>query len=220
MKSKALVLLSGGQDSTTCLFWAKSKFDEVEAIGFSYGQRHEHEVELASLIANNASVPLYIANITTLSDVSVNSLTNSEMVVEDSEKENTPPNTLVEGRNMLFITYAGIYAKSKGIPNIVLGVSQTDFSNYPDCRLDFIVAAEKALSLATDYRFKIHTPLMDKTKAETWKLADDLGVMELIKNNTLTCYNGIKADGCGVCPACKLRKKGWDEYMKEKNTAK
>ncbi len=217
MNNKALVLLSGGQDSTTCLFWAKRKFDEIEAIGFHYGQRHKHEVELASSIAKNASVPFYIANISTLSDVSPNALTKKEMEVEESVKENTPPNTLVEGRNMLFITYAGIYAKSKGISNIVMGVSQTDFSNYPDCRRDFIDAAEKALSLATDFKFEIHTPLMHLTKAETWKLADDLDVLELIRRNTLTCYNGIKADGCGVCPACKLRKKGWDEFLKTKN---
>lgn len=213
MNNKALVLLSGGQDSTTCLFWAKSEFDEVEAIGFHYGQRHGHEVELASLIAKNASVPFYIANITTLSDISPNALTEQDMEVEDSVKEKAPPNTLVEGRNMLFITYAGIYAKSKGISNIVMGVSQTDYSNYPDCRRDFIDAAQQALSLATDYKFEIHTPLMHLTKAETWLLADELNVLELIRNNTLTCYNGIQADGCGVCPACKLRKKGWDEYL-------
>lgn len=216
MSKNALVLLSGGQDSTTCLFWAKNKFDEVEAIGFNYGQRHSHEIELASLLAKNAGVPFYIANITTLNDVSPNALTEQDMQVEESVEENLPPNTLVEGRNMLFITYAGIYAKSKGISNIVMGVSQTDFSNYPDCRRDFIDAAESALSLATDYTFEIHTPLMHKTKAETWALADDLGVLELIKRNTLTCYNGIKAEGCGVCPACKLRKKGWDEYMELK----
>ena len=213
---KALVLLSGGQDSSTCLYWAKSKFENVNAIGFNYGQRHKHEIQLASDIAKNADIRFYIANITTLSDVSPNALTEEKIQVEESVQEDAPPNTLVEGRNLLFLTYAGIYAKSQNISNIVMGVSQTDFSNYPDCRIDFIKAAESALSLATDFDFTIHTPLMYKTKAETWQLADELGVLEIIKEKTLTCYNGIPADGCGKCPACKLRKKGWDEYIAQK----
>lgn len=216
MSKKALVLLSGGQDSSTCLFWAKQEFDEVESISFDYGQRHKFEIELASLIAKNISVPFYIANITTLSDISPNALTEDSINVEESVNDETPPNTLVEGRNLLFLTYAGIYAKARNISNIVMGVSQTDFSNYPDCRDEFIKAAEKALSLATDFEFKVHTPLMFKTKAETWQLADDLGALEVIRRNTLTCYNGIKSDGCGVCPACKLRKKGWDEFSANK----
>lgn len=214
--SKALVLLSGGQDSTTCLFWAKKQFDNVEAIGFDYGQKHKLELELATKNAANALVPFYLAKISMLNDISTNALTSSNMEVEEAVQEGQPPNTLVEGRNMIFITYAGVYAKAKGISNIVMGVGQTDYSNYPDCRDEFIQAANKALSLATDYEFKIHTPLMWKSKAETWKLADDLGVIGIIQENTLTCYNGIPAEGCGKCPACKLRNKGWEEYIQGK----
>ncbi len=210
--SKALVLLSGGQDSTTCLFWAKKQFDEVEAIGFDYGQKHKLELELAAKNAANALVPFYMTKVTMLSDISTNALTSANMEVEEAVQEGMAPNTLVEGRNLIFITYAGIYAKARDICNIVMGVGQTDYSNYPDCRDEFIQAANKALSLATDYEFKIHTPLMWKSKAETWQIADELGVVEIIKENTLTCYNGIPAEGCGKCPACKLRRKGWEEF--------
>jgi 7-cyano-7-deazaguanine synthase len=209
---KALVLMSGGQDSTTCLFWAKSKFESVEAIGFNYGQRHNLELDLAEKIAADAGVNYYIAQISTLSDVSQNALTVGSINVEESVSDGNPPNTQVEGRNMLFLTYAAIYAKSKGISDLVMGVSQTDYSNYPDCREQFVRSAENSLSLAMDYTFTSHTPLMWRTKAETWQLADELGVLDIIKNKTLTCYNGIIGDGCGNCPACKLRKKGWDEY--------
>jgi 7-cyano-7-deazaguanine synthase len=209
---KALILMSGGQDSTTCLFWAKNKFESVEAIGFNYGQRHNLELKLAENIASDAGVNYYIAQINTLSDVSQNALTVGSIDVEESVTDGNPPNTLVEGRNMLFLTYAAIYAKSKGISDLVMGVSQTDYSNYPDCREQFVRSAENSLSLAMDFQFTIHTPLMWRTKAETWQLANKLGVLDIIKNKTLTCYNGLVGDGCGNCPACKLRKKGWDEY--------
>lgn len=213
MDQSALVLLSGGQDSSTCLYWAKNNFSKVYAIGFDYGQKHKLELELAEKLAFDANIPFYKAKISTLSDISKNALTENDMVVEEAVQDGAPPNTLVEGRNMLFITYAGIYAKNQGIPNIVMGVSQTDYSNYPDCRRDFVDAAQQALSLATDYDFTIYTPLMYLTKAETWQLADSLGAFDIVRQNTLTCYNGIIADGCGNCPACKLRKKGLDEYL-------
>jgi 7-cyano-7-deazaguanine synthase len=210
---KALILLSGGQDSTTSLFWAKKHFSNVEAIGFNYGQKHKLELEIASEIAKNAKTPYYIADISTLPDISTNALTSKTIEVDKGVKENTTPNTLVEGRNLLFLTYAAIYAKQKGIHDIVMGVGQTDYSGYPDCRNEFIQSAEATLSLATDYKFTIHTPLMWKNKAETWQLADELGVLDIIRKNTLTCYNGIIADGCGTCPACILRKKGLEEYL-------
>lgn len=212
MNKKALVLLSGGQDSTTCLFWAIKQFDEVEAIGFDYGQRHKAELELAAQNASEAGIPFYIARISMLSDISANALVNTTIQVEESVKEGEAPNTLVEGRNLLFISYAGIYAKSKGIQNLVMGVGQTDYSNYPDCRDEFIKSAKQSLSLALDYPMEIYTPLMWKSKAETWQLADELGVIDVIRDKTLTCYNGIVGEGCGNCPACKLRKKGWEEY--------
>ena len=212
-KKKALVLMSGGQDSTTCLFWAKNRFESVEAIGFNYGQRHKHELDLASEIAADANTKYYLAQINTLSDISVNALTEHSVKVEESVSDGMPPNTLVEGRNMLFLTYAAIYAKSNKISNLVMGVSQTDYSNYPDCREQFIRSAENSLSLAMDFNFSIHTPLMWRTKAETWQLANELGVLDIIKNKTLTCYNGIIGDGCGNCPACKLRNAGWEEFQ-------
>lgn len=213
--NKALVLLSGGQDSTTCLFWAKKEFESVVAIGFDYGQKHKLELELAAKNTAKALVPFYVAKISMLSDIAPNALTDSSIMVEEAVNDGMAPNTLVEGRNMLFITYAGIYAKARGIKNLVMGVGQTDYSNYPDCRDEFIQSAEKTVSLALDYAIKIHTPLMWKSKAETWKLADNLGVVDIIRNNTLTCYNGILAEGCGNCPACKLRKKGWIEFLEE-----
>jgi 7-cyano-7-deazaguanine synthase len=218
--NKALVLLSGGQDSTTCLFWAKREFESVEAIGFDYGQRHKLELELAAKNTAKALVPFYVAKISMLSDISPNALTSASIEVNENVTDETVPNTLVEGRNLLFLTYAGIYAKARDIHNLVIGVSQTDYSNYPDCRDEFIQSATKSLSLALDYDIKIHTPLMWISKAETWEMADELGVLDVIANNTLTCYKGIVADGCGVCPACKLRKNGWHDYQNKQNDLK
>ncbi len=211
---KALVLLSGGQDSGTCLYWALQKFGEVHALGFDYGQRHKLELELAAELAHQAGVSFYVQTLDTLSAVSKNALTSPAIAVETKLPDGNPPNTLVEGRNLLFLTFAGIYAKSKGIRDIVIGVSQTDYSGYPDCRNEFIQSAQQTLRLAMEVDFEIHTPLMWLTKAQTWQLAGQLGVVQIIKEKTLTCYNGIPGDGCGTCPACMLRQKGWDEYQK------
>lgn len=216
--SKALVLLSGGQDSTTALYWAKDKFDVIEAIGFNYNQKHKLELENAQKIAASAEIPYFIADISTLSEISKNALTSGSIEVEKGINSEQTPNTLVEGRNLLFITYAAIYAKQKNINNLVLGVGQTDYSGYPDCRNEFIQSAQETISLATDFKFTIHTPLMWKNKAETWQLADELGVINIIRDNTLTCYNGIIADGCGTCPACILRKRGYVEYTESKKS--
>lgn len=215
-KSKALVLLSGGQDSSTALFWAKEKFDVVEAIGFNYNQKHKLELDIAKKIADEAGIKYYVAEISTLPEVSKNALTASDIEVEKGVASEGAPNTLVEGRNLLFITYAAIYAKQMDIDNLVLGVGQTDYSGYPDCRDEFVQSAQQTISLATDYKFSIHTPLMWKNKAETWQLADELGVLEIIKQQTLTCYNGIVAEGCGTCPACILRQRGLEEYVSQK----
>ena len=215
--NKALVLLSGGQDSSTVLFWAKQRFDAVFAIGFNYGQKHKLELEVAEKIAALANSPYYIAHISTLSDISANALTSQKINVEKGIKTHSTPNTLVEGRNLLFLTYAAIYAKANNIANIVMGVGQTDYSGYPDCRNEFIQSAQETISLATDFSFTIHTPLMWKNKAETWQLADELGVLDTIRKHTLTCYNGVIADGCGECPACILRKRGLEAYLKTKN---
>lgn len=217
MKEKALVLFSGGQDSTTCLFWAKQQFDEVEAVAFNYGQRHRSELEAAKNIAEKAGVEFHELQLGLLSELTSNALTSPEVEVEKEKPADRPPNTLVEGRNMLFMTYAAILAKSKGIQHLVTGAGQEDFSGYPDCRNDFFLSLNQTLNLSMDYEYTIQTPLMWKSKAQTWQLADELGVLETVRYETVTCYNGIKGVGCGECPACRLRNNGLEKYLKLKN---
>ena len=212
----ALVLFSGGQDSTTCLFWAKRHFNKVYAVGYDYGQRHKTEISAARSIAEIADVPYRILKINLLSQLTTNALTSQQIEVEKEKPEERPPNTLVEGRNMLFLTYAAILAKSMNVRHLVTGVGQADFSGYPDCRNDFIVSLNQTLNLSMDFIYTIHTPLMWKNKTEIWQLADELSVFELVKNETVTCYNGIKGAGCGECPACFLRNRGLENYLKQK----
>jgi len=214
--SKALVVYSGGQDSTTCLFWAKKHFNEVMAIAFNYGQRHISELAAATKIAETANVHLKIFDINLLSEVSHNSLTNNQIDIEPALVENAPPNTLVEGRNMLFLTYAAIYAKANSIHDLITGVGQADYSGYPDCRNEFILSLNQTLNLSMDYEYHIHTPLMWLDKSEIWQLADELSVFELVRDQTITCYNGIPGNGCGSCPSCKLRNRGLINYLKSK----
>jgi 7-cyano-7-deazaguanine synthase len=212
----ALVLHSGGQDSTTCLFWALKHFREVRTLCITYGQRHCLEVEVAEKIAQKAGVPFQLLDASVISQLSDNSLTNPDMVMDEEKPADSYPNTFVPGRNLFFLTFAAVIARSHGIKNIVTGVSQADYSGYPDCRDTFIRSTNVTLNLAMDEQFILHTPLMWLSKAETWALADDLGVFDLVKNETLTCYKGILADGCGQCPSCRLRKAGLDEYMKRR----
>lgn len=214
--TKALVVFSGGQDSTTCLFWAKKHFDEVQAIAFDYGQRHITELGAAKQIADDAKVRFNIFKINLLSEVSHNSLTDAAMEVETNQPDHRPPNTLVEGRNMLFLTYAAVYAKANGISNLITGVGQADFSGYPDCRNEFILSLNQTLNLSMAYEYQIHTPLMWLDKSEIWQMADELGVFEIVKNQTITCYHGIPGEGCGICPSCKLRNRGLLNYLKTK----
>lgn len=215
---KALVVLSGGQDSTTCLYWAIDKFgkENVSAVGFDYGQRHKAELECASEICEKEGIGYEIIPTHIINQLSANSLTRADIPVEETKPEGAPPNTFVEGRNHLFLSYAAIYAKTHGITELVTGVCETDFSGYPDCRDIFIKSLNVTLNLAMEYNFVIHTPLMWLTKAETWALADSLGELDNIYKNTLTCYNGIKGEGCGHCPACFLRKRGYEEYIASK----
>lgn len=214
---KALVVFSGGQDSTTCLFWAKQHFEAVEAISFDYGQKHRHELQVAQRIAALADVPFHVFELGLLKQITHNALTSPGMEVEKDKPDNRPPNTLVEGRNMLFLTYAAVFAKSKGISHLVTGVGQADYSGYPDCRDEFIRSLNQTLNLSMDFSYQIHTPLMWKSKAEIWQLADELGVFDLVREQTLTCYNGIVGVGCGQCPACKLRQNGLDIYLKNRS---
>ncbi|MGQ7868361.1 7-cyano-7-deazaguanine synthase QueC [Sunxiuqinia sp. sy24] len=214
--NKALVVFSGGQDSTTCLYWAKCTFDVVEAISFDYGQKHRLELELAAAIAEKAEVPFHVFPLDLLPLLTSNALTNPALLVEKDKPADRPPNTLVEGRNLLFLTYAAIFAKSKGIHHLVTGVGQADYSGYPDCRDNFIRSLNQTLNLSMDYPYEIHTPLMWKNKEQIWQLADELGVFDLVRYETLTCYNAVVGDGCGQCPACHLRRNGLEAYLKKR----
>ncbi|PID16911.1 7-cyano-7-deazaguanine synthase QueC [Sporosarcina sp. P34] len=209
--NKAVVVFSGGQDSTTCLLWAMEEFDEVETVTFLYGQRHKSEVDCATKIANDLGVKQKIIQMDVLNQLTSNALTRSDMQIE--AEEGSVPNTFVEGRNHIFLSFAAIYAKSIGAKAIITGVSETDFSGYPDCRDAFIRSLNTTLNLAMDYTFDLITPLMWKDKAEVWKLADQMGRLEYVRDNTLTCYNGVIADGCLECPACKLRNDGLAKYL-------
>ena len=218
-KNAAMVCFSGGQDSTTCLFWAKKHFQHVETVCFTYGQKHIKEVEIAKAIAHEAQVPFQIIDVSLISQLAGNcSLTNSSIPMEDEiPQDATFPNTFVPGRNLIFLSFAAILAQGKGIYDLVTGVSEADYSGYPDCRESFISSLNQTLNLAIDEKFTIHTPLMYLDKSEVWELSDQLGVFDYVREHTLTCYNNIPGEGCGHCPACKLRKAGLDKYLKQKN---
>lgn len=206
---KAMVVFSGGQDSTTCLLWALEEFVQVETVTFLYGQRHESEVECAKKIAKDLGVNQKIIQLDLLNQLTENALTRKEMEIE----EGTIPNTYVEGRNHIFLSFAAVYAKSMGIKNIITGVSETESSGYPDCRDDFIKSLNTTLNLAMDFPFHFITPLMWKDKSEVWEMADQMDRLTYIRVNMLTCYNGIIGDGCKLCPACKRRNDGLVTYL-------
>ena len=216
----AIILLSGGQDSTTCLFWAKNFFKEVLAVGFYYGQKHKQELEQAKKIAEIANVNYEILNVQGL--LGGSSLTDFSQSTSSQHKINPSlPSTFTAGRNALFLTTVASYGYNKNIHDIVTGTCQTDFSGYPDCRRRFIDAQQLALTLALDVDIRIHTPLMYLTKAETWKMAKELNCLEIVKDMTLTDYNGNMDKknewGFGELdnPASILRAKGYQE-AKEK----
>jgi len=205
---KALVVFSGGQDSTTCLFWAKQQFSHVEAVTFAYGQRHDAEIEVAKEIAAELDVPHHILDLSLLGQLTSNALTRHDLDIDNADV----PNTFVDGRNHLFLSFAAVMAKQLGMHHIVTGVCETDFSGYPDCRDQFVKSLNVTLNLAMDYPFVIDTPLMWLDKKQTWELADQLGAFDYVKERTLTCYNGILGSGCGECPACVLRQNGLAAY--------
>ena len=230
--TKALVLFSGGQDSTVCLAWALERYDVVETVGFDYGQRHRLELiqRLAILPKVAALKPAWrrrlgpdrLLPLPTLGAISETSLTRD---VAFEVAGSGLPNTFVPGRNLLFFTYAAAVAWRRGIDILVGGMCETDFSGYPDCRNDTLQTLAKALSLGMDRPFAIETPLMWRTKAETWAMAQALGgplLVDLIVEDTVTCYLGERGQrqawgyGCGTCPSCALRIKGWDEWTSGK----
>lgn len=219
IKEKAVVIFSGGQDSTTCLFWAMQQFNDVIAISFDYNQRHRAELECATKIAKELGIEHHILNMELLNQLAPNALTRNDIEIKTGGNCE-PPSTFVDGRNMLFLTFGAIFAKQREIHHIITGVCETDFSGYPDCRDVFIKSLNVTLNLAMDYNFDIHTPLMWINKSQTWEMADNLGVLDYIRKNTLTCYNGIIGDGCLICPACVLRENGLKEYLKTKGENK
>ncbi|EGQ0324333.1 7-cyano-7-deazaguanine synthase QueC [Staphylococcus pseudintermedius] len=210
---KALVVFSGGQDSTTCLFYAKKHFKEVELVTFEYGQRHVKEIEVAKEIAEDQGLKHHVLDMALLSQLTPNALTSHDMTIDS---HNDVPNTFVPARNLLFLSFAGALAYQIGAKHLITGVCETDFSGYPDCRDSFIKSMNVTLNLAMDRDFVIHTPLMWLNKKETWALSDDLGVLDYVRDRTLTCYNGIIAEGCGECPACQLRQRGLEQYLAER----
>jgi 7-cyano-7-deazaguanine synthase len=211
-KQKALVVFSGGQDSTTCLFWALKQFEEVEAVTFNYGQRHSLEIECATNIAKKLQVKHHILDMSLLNQLTESALTRQSIEIIDGT-EGSLPSTFVPGRNILFMSFAAVLAYQIGANHLVTGVCETDFSGYPDCRDTFMKSLNVSLNLGMERNFIIHTPLMWLNKAEVWALADKLEAFDYIREHTLTCYNGIIADGCGECPACKLRQRGLQDYL-------
>lgn len=212
----ALVLFSGGQDSATCLFWAKERFARVEALGFRYGQRHAVELEQAAKIAEEAGVPFTVRDLTGM--LGGSALTEHEKDVSAAHAQDAAlPASFVPGRNALFLSVAAAYAYQREIADLVGGMCQTDYSGYPDCRRVFIDSMQASLTLALGRDLRVHTPLMYLTKAETWKLAADLGILELVRTETHTGYHGDRTTlhewgyGREDNPASKLRAKGYRE---------
>jgi 7-cyano-7-deazaguanine synthase len=219
-QQSGLVLFSGGQDSTTCLFWAKQRFSQVACIGFDYGQRHRVELDQAQKIADLAEVTFTVVDIR-------GSLTGSALT--EFEKDTAAPHerapelpaSFLPARNALFLTLAAGHAYNAGISDLIGGMCQTDFSGYPDCRREFIDSMETTLSLALQHKITIHTPLMELTKAETWKLARDLDILDLVTEMTHTDYHGDRSQrhawGYGRLnnPASELRAKGFEEARKK-----
>lgn len=234
-KATALVLFSGGQDSTTCLAWALSRYARVETLGFTYGQRHAVELDCRPALLDGllAIEPAWAErlgeahtiSIPTLADISDTALTRDVAIAMNADGL---PNTFVPGRNLVFLTFAAALAYRRGITHIVGGMCETDYSGYPDCRDDAIKALNQALNLGMARDFMLHTPLMWLDKAATWRLADQLGgkaLVDLIREHSHTCYlgeRGARHDwgyGCGECPACELRAKGWRQFVAAETTS-
>ena len=206
----ALVLLSGGQDSTTCLHWAIDRFgvERVSAVSFDYGQRHRIELECAQRVADDAGVPLACLPIDTFAALGGDALTDGSVAVPVDEEDGLP-STFVPGRNLIFLTFAAAYAYRRNVEHLVTGVAQTDYSGYPDCRESTINALQTAIRLGMESELQIHTPLMFLSKKEIVELARDLGALDAM-GLTHTCYNGMRPP-CGECAACKLRANGFAE---------
>jgi 7-cyano-7-deazaguanine synthase len=227
--NKALVLFSGGQDSTTCLAWALTNFDVIESVGFAYGQRHQAELDARPSILAKLRTQFpnwrdklgadHVLSLDVLREIGGSALTDNVAI---TMRADGLPTTFVPGRNLMFLTAAAALGYRRGIKNLVAGMCETDYSGYPDCRDQTIKAIEKALALGLAREVAIHTPLMFIDKAETWRMAERLGgsrLLELIRDDTVTCYLGDRDHrhdwgyGCGECPACRLRASGYEHYQ-------
>ena len=214
---KAVVVFSGGQDSTTCLIQALAHYDEVHAITFNYGQRHSQEIAVAQAIAGELGVTAHkVLDLSLLNELAISSLTRDAIPVSSALQDNGLPNTFVPGRNILFLTLAAVYAYQVGAEVVITGVCETDFSGYPDCRDEFVKALNQALCLGLEKPLRLVTPLMWLNKAQTWALADRYGRLDYVRSRTLTCYNGLVGEGCGECPACELRARGLQMYLADR----
>lgn len=211
---RAVVVFSGGQDSTTCLIQALSQYDEVHCITFDYGQRHRAEVTVARELAMPLGARAHqVINASLLNTLAVSSLTRDNISVPGyKDTHEGPSSTFVPGRNILFLTLAAIYAYQVDANVVITGVCETDCSGYPDCRDNFIKALNNAVNLGMARELQFVTPLMWLDKAETWALADYYHQLDRIRHDTITCYHGIKGDGCGQCVACHLRARGLEVY--------
>lgn len=219
-KPKAVVVLSGGQDSATCLFLAQRECEVVGAIHFQYGQKHEVEGRFAAQIASLANVPLFVTGVPSLADFADSALVTGGDVSESHPKLSHLPASFVPGRNLVFLTLAAAFAMKQGATHVYTGVCQEDYAGYPDCRESAIYPLAAALRAGMDFPdLELVTPLMNLSKAETWALASELGVTQTIIEHTHTCYNGerevkhIWGYGCGFCPACETRAKGYREWI-------
>lgn len=214
---KSLVIFSGGQDSTTCLGYALKKYDEVYAVNFNYGQNHAIEVQQARAITQKLGVKLIPVDISFFADLTMSALVSGQDVNKQHPDFKELPASFVPNRNALFLVLSHTLAQKLGIQHIVAGMCQTDFSGYPDCREQFINAMKIALELSSKY-IEIETPLMFKTKAQTFQMAEDYEILDEVIFLSHTCYEGDRNTlhewgyGCGECPACKIRAKGWEEY--------
>ncbi|MBU2513958.1 7-cyano-7-deazaguanine synthase QueC [bacterium] len=216
--SRAIVIFSGGQDSTTCLGWAKNRYEEVKAVSYIYGQKHKIEIEQARKIAACLQIPLEVIDISFYSKMVNSALFGTGDVSGSHEDHEDLPASFVPNRNALFILLTHSLAQTYKAESIITGVCQTDYSGYPDCRQDFITIMETSLNLGSNQSIRIETPLMYLTKAETFELAKTEGVLDLVIKESFTCYNAVSlmnpwGRGCGNCPACLLRSKGYYEFI-------
>jgi 7-cyano-7-deazaguanine synthase len=217
---KAIVIFSGGQDSTTCLGWAKNRFQEVETITFDYGQRHKIELDQAKTIADKLDVSHTVFTISELAQLGNSALIGNSGEINSAHQHNTAlPASYVPNRNALFFTIAHAYAQKVDSKHLITGVCQTDYSGYPDCREDFVTTLASALNLGSDETVRFHYPLMYLSKSETFQLAQKEGVLDTVIEYSHTCYEGDRTlrhawgYGCGTCPACRLREKGYQEFL-------